>query len=192
MFKKLASLLAFFVVPISIVTAQDVVVDKVKFNTLRGDWVEIEIQLTCNGNSAPDARNSKFVENIKVKPFLAYPKGSSADEFVYFTSEVEILIMEARDQNNVYFYLPGPVMERDGLKFPKYFYVEIEINDTVQPPSNNAYNGVELTSIPNMKSMTEAGAALNEDVLLPVYYTPAEQLKGVRDLPIFRRSDPKR
>ena len=48
----------------------------------------------------------------------AYPKGDSADEFVYFTSEVEVLIMEQRDQNNVYFYLPGAVMERDGLKYP--------------------------------------------------------------------------
>ena len=93
---------------------------------LEGLLVELEIELACNGNSAPDARSSKFPENIKVKPYLAYAKGDSADEFVYFTSEVEVLIMEERDKNNVYFYLPGAVMERDGLKYPKYYYIELK------------------------------------------------------------------
>ena len=64
------------------------------------------------------------------------------------------------------------------------------MNGTVLPPTKDAYKGIELTSIPNMKSMTESGAAVNEDVLLPIYYTPAEQRKGARDLPVFRRSDP--
>lgn len=170
--------------------AQDVTVDKVKFNSLRDYWVEIEIQLTCNGNSAPDARSSKFLENVKVKPYLAYPKGESTEEFVYFTSEVEVLIMEQRDKNNVYFYLPGAVMERDGLKYPKFYYIELEVNGQIVPPTNDAFKGIDLTSIPNMKSMTESGAAVNEDVLLPVYYAPAEQRKGARELPLFRRTDP--
>ena len=178
MLHKITSIAALFVVLFSVASAQDVTVDKVKFNTLSKYWVEVEIQLSCNGNSAPDARSSKFLENIKVKPYLAYPKGDSADEFVYFTSEVEILIMEQRDKNNVYFYLPGAVMKRDGLKYPKYYYVELEVNGNVVPPTNSAYKGVELTSIPNMKSMTESGAAVNEDVLLPVYYTPAERKKS--------------
>lgn len=192
MFHKSTSLFALFVLLLTAASAQDVTVDKVKFNSLRDYWVEIEIQLTCNGNSAPDARSSKFLENIKIKPYLAYPKGDSADEFVYFTSEVEVLVMEQRDKNNVYFYLPGAVMKRDGLKYPKFYYIELEVNGTVVPPTNNAYKGIDLTSIPNMKSMTEAGAEMNEDVLLPVYYTPAEQLRSVRDLPVFRRSDPQR
>ncbi|MGB0415332.1 MAG: hypothetical protein ACPGKS_00635 [Coraliomargarita sp.] len=189
---KITSIVALFTLLVSAASGQDVTVDKVKFNALRDYWVEIEIQLTCNGNSAPDARDSKFLENIVVKPYLAYGKGDSADEFVYFTSEVEILVMEQRDKNNVYFYLPGAVMKRDGLKYPKYYYIELEVNGEIVPPTNNAFKGVDLTSIPNMKSMTESGAAINEDVLLPVYYTPAEQLRGVRDLPVFRRSDPQR
>lgn len=189
MLKKVTSFFALLGFLVVAANAQDVTVDKVKFNSLRDYWVEIEIQLTCNGNSAPDARSDKFLENIKVKPYLAYPKGESADEFVYFTSEVEILVMEQRDKNNVYFYLPGAVMKRDRLKYPKYFYVELEINGEIVPPSKSAFKGIDLTSIPNMKSMTESGADLNKDVLLPHYYTPFEQMKGVRDLPVFRRTD---
>ena len=170
---------------------QDVVIDRVNFNSLPRDWVEVELQITCQGNSSPEAIDEDFLENIKIRPYLAYPKGSSSDEFVYFTAEVEILIMEKSDSNNVYFYLPGLLMERDNLKFPKYYYIEIEVNGEPLPPENEAYDGIAVTSIPNFKSKVEAGAEATKNALMPVYLAPPAYQSRARKLPIFVRREPK-
>ncbi|MGB0344728.1 MAG: hypothetical protein ACPGGJ_04960 [Coraliomargarita sp.] len=170
---------------------QDVVLDRVNFNSLPRDWVEIELQITCQGNSSPEAIDEDFLENIKIRPYLAYPKGSSSDEFVYFTAEVEILIMEKSDSNNVYFYLPGLLMERDNLKFPKYYYIEIEVNGEPLPPENEAYDGIAVTSIPNFKSKVEAGAEVTKNALIPGYLAPPAYQGRARKLPIFVRREPK-
>ncbi|MGB0413410.1 MAG: hypothetical protein ACPGJU_03100 [Coraliomargarita sp.] len=192
MIKRIASLFVALSVAIGTLAAQDVVVDQVKFNKTRDDWIQIEMRLTCNGNSAPDARNPKFLENIKVKPYIAYPKGDSADEFVYFTSEVEIIAMEQRDKKNVYFYVPGPIAKRDNLKYPKYVYIELSVNGMELPPQKGGIIGVSnLASLEQMKSMTLSGAEANKDMLLPVYYTQPQYLGSVRDLPVFLRRDPK-
>ena len=82
-------------------------VDRVDFNSLRDDWVQMEIELSCLGNPSPEARNSRFVENITVKAYLGYVRDASSRQFDYYTAEVEIVIMEQGDDNNVYFYLPG-------------------------------------------------------------------------------------
>ncbi|MGC6455523.1 MAG: hypothetical protein ACON39_00845 [Coraliomargaritaceae bacterium] len=169
---------------------QDVVLDRVSFNSLPRDWVEIEIQITCQGNSSPEARNKDFLENIKIRPYLAYPKGSSPDEFVYFTAEVEILIMEKSDSNNVYFYLPGLLMERDNLKFPEYYYIEIEVNGEPLTPENEAFDGISSTSIPNFKTKVESGSEPTKHALMPVYLAPNEYQNRARKLPIFVRRDP--
>ncbi|ADE54960.1 hypothetical protein [Coraliomargarita akajimensis] len=191
MLRKLAVLLALFFAASAVATAQDVVVDKVDFKSLRDSWVQVEIQLSCVGNSAADARDPKYLENIKVKPYLAYPKGESTSDFVYFTSEVEIMIMEARDKNRVYFYIPGLIIDRDRLKFPKYYYVELEVNGQPVEPSKKSFYGVADSSLPNLKSSAESGAAVNSGALIPYYHAPSEVLGGVRDLPIVVRRDGK-
>ncbi len=192
MIKCLVSLFGALAVTVGSLSAQDVVVDQVKFNKTRDDWIQIEMRVTCNGNSAPDARNPKFLENIKIKPYIAYPKGESADEFVYFTSEVEIIAMEQRDKNNVYFYVPGPIAKRDNLKYPKYYYIEVSVNGTELPPQKTAIGNIpNLASLEQMKSLTLSGAEANKDMLLPVYYAPVQYLGSVRDLPAFLRRDPK-
>lgn len=170
--------------------AQDVVLDRVNFNSLARDWVEIEIEITCQGNSSPDAVDEDFLENIVIRPYLAYPKGSS-DEFVYFTSEVKILIMEKSDSNSVYFYLPGLLMERDKLKFPKYYYVEIEVNGEPLPPDDKAFDGIAATSITNFKSKVEEGSEATKHALMPVYLAPLEFQGRARNLPTFVRREPK-
>ena len=186
----IVSLICFLLFGAARVFAQDVVLDRVNFNSLPRDWVEIEIQITCQGNSSPDAINEDFLENIKIRPYLAYPKGSSSDEFVYFSAEVEILIMEKSDSNNVYFYLPGLLMERDSLKFPKFYYIEIEVNGEALPPENEAYDGIGPTSISNFKSKVEAGSDSTKHALMPVYLAPQEYQNRARKMPIFVRRDP--
>lgn len=192
MIKRFVSLFSALAITVGSVAAQDVVIDQVKFNKTRDDWIQIEMRVTCNGNSAPDARNPKFLENIKIKPYIAYPRGDSADDFVYFTSEVEIIAMEQRDKNYVYFYVPGPIAKRDNLKYPKYYYMELSVNGAELPPQKSAIGNIpNAASLEQMKSLTISGSDANKDALLPVYYTPPAYLGSVRDLPVFLRRDPK-
>lgn len=195
MLKKLAFLLALFCSANAVVFAQktDVQVDKVNTKTLRDSWVMVEIQLSCSGNSSPDARDSKYLENVKVRPYLGYPKGESTSDYVYFTSEVEIMIMEAMDKNTLYFYIPGLIAERDKLKKPKFYYIELEVNGEVVTPSKYAFDGFNVSSLPNFKSMAESGAEANKDVLMPHYYAPISVVgnRGLPDLPILVRRDGK-
>jgi hypothetical protein len=175
-------------------TAQEAVsVDRVDFNSLRDDWLQVEIELSCDGNPSPEARDRRYVENIGVRVYLAWERDASAREFDYYMSEAEIVIMEQGDNNNVYFYLPGLIVERDQLSTdPDFYYVEITVNGEAQQPQDAAMS----SNIPNLEILqsfiqrAESDGAENEHLLMPIYLVNgASDLGRVDDLPTFLRRD---
>ena len=173
---------------------EDIRVDRVDFNSLRDDWIQMEIELSCEGNSAEEARDKDYVEKIKVKAYLGYTRDASARSFDYYTSEIEILIMEKGDDNNVYFYLPGLIVERDQLKTdPDFYYVEVSVNGGAQKPQKVAMS----SNIPNLDilnsfiSKADAEGADNEHVLMPIYLVSGSgvDLGRVSQLPAFLRRE---
>lgn len=192
MFKKLLPLIAFIVSTVSPLIAQEAVtVDRVKFNTVGDRWVQVEIELTCNGNPAPDAVNKDYVERIMVKPLLAYRTGSG--EYNFYTSQVEILIMEARDKNTVYFYMPGLIMERDEIRGdPEFHYVEISIAGQVQEPQKGPAMGniASEAMLKNMQSKAEAQSEANKNILIPSYFAPPQLRGDSRKEPVYLRREP--
>ena len=167
-------------------------VDRVDFNSLRDDWIQMEIELSCHGNDADDARDRNYVENIKVKAYLAYTRDASSREFDYYTSQAEIIIMKKGDDNNVYFYLPGLIVERDQLRTkPDFFYVEVFVNDEAQAPQQAAMSN----NIPNLDilnsfvSKADAEGSENEHLLMPIYLVSGVDLGRVSQLPAFLRRD---
>jgi len=189
----------YFVATLALVSAslilpaqEDIRVDRVDFNSLRDDWIQMEIELSCEGNSADEARDKDYVENIKVKAYLGYTRDASARSFDYYTSEIEILIMEKGDDNNVYFYLPGLIVERDQLKTdPDFYYVEVSVNGGAQKPQKVAMS----SNIPNLDilnsfiSKADAEGAGNEHVLMPIYLVSGVDLGRVSQLPAFLRRE---
>jgi nucleoside-specific outer membrane channel protein Tsx len=177
----------------SAMSQETISVDRVNFKSLKDNWVQMEVQLTCNGNPAPDARNRRFVENIKVKAYLGYAIDKSAGEFDFYTSEVEIIIMEQGDDNNVYFYLPGMIVDRDKLSStdPDYYFVEVYVNGELQPSESNARSSSisNETILSSMKAKAEAEGAENDFILMPIYYVPSDFLGRVDKLPTFLRRD---
>jgi hypothetical protein len=167
-------------------------VDRVDFNSLRDDWIQMEIELSCDGNPAPDARDERYVEKIKVKAYVAYERDGQARSFDYYTSEVEIIIMEKGDNNNVYFYLPGLIVERDSLSTdPDFYYVEVSVNGEPQKPQKSAMS----SNIPNLEilnsfiSKADSEGAVNDDILMPIYLVSGIDIGRVSDLPAFVRRD---
>jgi len=169
-------------------------VDRVKFNSLRDNWIQMEVELTCKWNPSPEARDPRFLENIKVKVYLAWERDAKARLFDYYTSEVEIIIMELNDKNNIYFYLPGLIVERDRLRTdPDFYYVEVSIDGQVQEPSSQSV--AMSRNIPNpdvLKAFTSnanSESLKNEHFLIPVYLLSGVDPGRVSDLPIFLRRD---
>ena len=144
--KYFVSILALTAASIMLPAQEDIRVDRVDFNSLRDDWIQVEIELSCDGNSAEEARDKDYVEKIKVKAYLGYTRDASTRSFDYYTSEIEIVIMEKGDDNNVYFYLPGLIVERDQLKIdPDFYYIEVSVNGAAQKPQKAAMS----SNIPN-------------------------------------------
>ena len=171
---------------------EDIRVERVDFNSLRDDWIQMEIELSCEGNSAEEARDKDYVEKIKVKAYLGYTLDASARSYDYYTSEIEILIMEKGGDNNAYFYLPGLIVERDQLKTdPDFYYVEVSVNGDAQKPQKAAMS----SNIPNLDildsfiSKAESEGANNEHVLMPIYLVSGIDLGRVSQLPAFLRRE---
>ena len=178
--------------------SEQITVKKVDFTLLRDKWTQVEVELKCGENKSPAARDTGFVENVKVKVYLAYElKGkapSGAPNFDYYTAEVEIIMMERGDDYNLYFYLPGMIYERDGFSKvdPGYHYVEISIDGEVLAPQEKAMSKLFFSnsaSLANFVSKADSEGADNDHILMPVYHTPVEYRGKVSDLPIFLRRD---
>lgn len=190
--KKTLFPLFIFIVSVFTVCAQEAVeVKKVDFNNTDDDWIQMEIELACGENRLPDARDRRFVEEIKVKAYLAY-KTKHSPTFDYYTSEVEIVMMEKGENYNVYFYLPGLIVERDQIQpqEPEFYYVEVSVKGAVQPPrSGSKAFSPNIENFEVLNKFTSQAANQNEHLLMPVYFVPSDYLGRVSDLPTFLRRD---
>lgn len=191
--KKILSPFYLLVIATSSLFAKEAIeVERVDFNSLNEDWVQMQIELSCNENPAPDARNPDFIEKIKVKVYLGYVRDMATGSFDYYTSEVEIVLMEKGDDNNVYFYLPGPIVERDDLKTdPDFYYVEVSIDGKPLPPQKDAISGsiANLEVLETFIAKANTGSVKNDHLLMPIYLVNAVNLGRVSNLPVFLRRD---
>ena len=190
MYKLLTPIVIFLAAMVSTFAEEAIKVDRVNFKSLRDNWVQMEVELSCQGNPSPEARSTRHVEDIKVKAYLGYKVD---DGFDFYYSEVEIIIMEQGDDNNVYFYLPGLIVERDKLSSidPDYYFVELTVGGEVQPSQRSARSSSIKNEaiLASMKSKADSEGAENEHILMPVYYAPAQYLGNIDKLPIFLRRD---
>ena len=193
MYNPALFLLALSAAMLSAKAQEAIMVERVDFNSLRDDKLQVEIKLSCEGNLDSEARDKDYVENIQLKVYLAYERDAQKRSFDYYTSKVEIIIMEKGDDKNVYFYLPGLIVERDQLKTePDYYYIEVTVDGQVQKPQNTAMS----SNIPNLDilnsfvSKADSEGGVNEHVLTPIYLMMGDpDLGRVSDLPAFLRRD---
>jgi hypothetical protein len=184
---------ALFAGSLSAKAQETIKVDRVDFNSLRDDKLQVEIELSCEENPDSEARDKDFVEKIRVKAYLAFERDTQERSFDYYTSEVEIILMEKGDDKNVYFYLPGLIVERDQLKTdPDFYYIQVSVDEEVQEPQSTAMS----SNIPNLDilnsfvSRADAEGGINEHLLTPIYLMTGDpELGRVSDLPAFLRRD---
>ena len=158
-------------------------VENIDFKSLRDDWVQMEIKVRANKNTAEDAKNERFVDNVKLTAYLAYKRDSRARSFDFYKAEVEIISIEQGKQKNVYFYMPGIIIDRDRLpRTPRYYFVALEVDGRNLPLSNKAYSQSTLDkdSLRSMKQKADAESEPNDFILMPHYKAPRRLLIDAR------------
>ncbi len=174
-------------------SAQEAIeVERVDFAKTSDRWIQMEVQLSCEGNPSADARDPRFVEKINVKVYLAFTRDASARLYDYYTSEVDIIIMEKGDDNNVYFYLPELIVERDQLQTtPDFYYVEVSVDGRTQEPQKAAMSSkiANIDILNSFISKANSEGSVNEHFLMPIYLVTGVDLGRVNRLPAFLRRD---
>lgn len=173
--------LSLFFTHLAISQDAPVKIEAIKFETLRDDWVQMEIQIRANKNTDLNAKNNRFVDNIKVMSYIAYKRDADAKTFDFYKSEVEIISIEQGKKQNVYFFMPGVIINRDRLpKKPPYYFVALEVDGKVLPLNSNAYSQATLNSdtLRSMKIKADAESGPNDYILKPYYNAPVDLIEA--------------
>ena len=171
-------------------------VSKVDFNTTKDDWIQMQVELHFGDNLLPDARSKDFFSKIGVTVYLAYEIDAANRQYDYYRSKVKIALAEAKEKYNVYFYLPGMIVERDRISKakPEYYYVALDIAGNELPPKQNSY--AISDSIKNLQilnsfiSKAKEMSASTKGLLMPSYYAPGAYKSRVQKQPLYLRLDP--
>jgi hypothetical protein len=143
-------------------------VQKVTFKKMPGAGsrmtrVEVVVQALANAKLLEDKTaivpNPEWVDKIKVTVTLAYltkqgkapkPRAASATaattgadslegKYVFYRAASTIMTLQRSKHGSVFFYLPGELIERDGLSAqPSDFLVELEVDGTPSPVTKAA------------------------------------------------------
>lgn len=181
---------------VAAVAQAPVKVSKVKFDTTKDDWIQMEVELDFRNNTLADARDKDFFDYIGVKVYLAYELDATQRLYDYYCSEVKIAMVEANEKYNVYFYLPGMIVKRDEIPQPRpaYHYVALDIAGNELAPSQGS--PAISHSIKNLQILNSFIAKANEmrastaGMLIPSYFVPSAYKSRVKKQPLYLRLDP--
>ena len=109
---------------------QVVSVDKVKFTSLKDDWLMSEVEISTGRNTLSQAFSDKFVENVGVRLYLGFINDNLNGGVDFYYSEVTALILERGDKNTVRFLSLEKLMEMNNYNKPEYYYAEIVVNQS--------------------------------------------------------------
>ena len=158
-------------------------VTDIDFNNLRDDWVHVAIEIRSNGNEAEDAKNERFVDNIKVMAYLGYERDPRAKRFDFYKAQAEIISIEQGKDKKVHFFMPGVVVDRDRLpKTPHYYFVALEVDGRMLPLSKEAFSQGTLNqeSLRSMKQKADVESGPNDFILMQYYNVPGNVLAEAR------------
>ena len=159
---------------------QVVNVDKVKFTSLKDDWLMSEVKISTGLNTLPGATSKRFVENVGVRLYLGFETSNLDKSIDYYYSEVTALILERGDKNTIRFYIPGKIMKMKRYSKPEYYYAEIFVNQTTLPPRSRAYSSSfkNADDLRNFVNKAKSRSFKNLGRLMPSFLSPFNTVGG--------------
>ena len=164
-------------------------VDRVKFTSLKDDWLMSEVEITTGRNTLSQAFSDKFVENVGVRLYLGFINDNLNGGVDFYYSEVTAVILERGDKNTVRFFIPGKVIDMYNYNKPEYYYAEITVNRVPLVPRSRAFSSrlKNEDSLKNFVKKAKNGSGKNSGRLMPSYLTPAN-IAGINlDAPAYLR-----
>ncbi len=162
--------------------------ERVRFERLAEDWLRTEIEIEANRNSA--ASNPRFVSDIRVGLILSLQKKDGS--FSFYRSEVEVVALEQNQSATVSFFLPGVILERDDVREPFAYLIELSVGGVAQPlTQRSASSNIQSNpqAMASLKSRAEAEGEQTDGILLPEYLAPIAY-RNPREAPVYRRRQP--
>lgn len=187
----------FFIIGVAQLAAKaPLEVSKVDFDTTKDDWIQMQVELDFGDNTLPDARDKDFFSNVGVKAYVAYEIDAAKRQYDYYSCEVKIALAEAKEKYNVYFYLPGMIVERDQISQakPAFYYVALDLAGNELAPKQGSY--AISDSIKNLQILNSFLAKAKEmsastkGLLMPSYFAPGAYKSRVQKQPLYLRLDP--
>lgn len=168
-----------------------VTIQNIHFNTLDKDWLQVEVQLRAGPNTVPGSRTKNYVDNVKLTITLSYEVPSAPGGFDFYQSTVEMPSLKRGERYQVYFYLPGVIVERDRLpREPHAYIVQLEVDGQALPlrKENLKQSFFKQASfVTQYVNRARLQAPINEGILLPQYYAPSALTIELRNTPAFIR-----
>ena len=166
-------------------------IGRVDFETVRNEWLKVEVSLEANRNERPDARDRRYVDRVLVRCILSYEREKRGG-FDFYTAQAEIVSLEQSDDKAVRFYLPGVLVERDRLRSDPFAYlIELEIAGEPQPLQENGVSANlrgNPAAVRSLRSRARTEGADNEGVLRPAYLAPASIQEKTAEPAYIRRT----
>lgn len=167
--------------------AQVVSVEKIRFSTMKNDWLLGEIEILTDRNPAPDAVSEQFVENVFVRLYLGFDNKELPGGMDYFYSSANIMILEKGDRNIVRFFMPDKVMKVHRYRQPQFYYAEVVVGGTPQRMNAKSFssNFRSRESLNNFMQKTRQGMSRNHGKLIPSYVAPFSVRGSDPNAPIY-------
>ena len=139
----------------------------------RNEWLRTRIQISASANPSQEVKNSRFIDDVKVKLYLSF--GDRKNGFSFYSSDVDIVTLEQGERYWVDFYIPGQIVKRDRLStIPFAYLVEFEVGAHPLPhdssfASSNMSN--EAARIAFSQKAMESKIT-NDGILIPSFLAP--------------------
>lgn len=171
-------------------------VSNVNFSRVSGAGVQMTVQFQPERNTLPNARNDRFLDDVRLRVFLSYQTDSDAgpEGFDFYRSEVRMVGVESNRRYAVHFFLPQYILDRDRLRDPFAWIVQFEVDGNLVPLNNDQFDQRAIrdrSAYDSFLSRANAEGAVNDGILVPHYLAPELTLSSARidtrSLPTFRR-----
>ena len=162
-------------------------VANVRFERVRPDWYQIEVEVDVK---AAPGNTSRYVNRVQASLNLGFKITAGGDRFEFYRANATAVTIE-QGRANFRFYLPPEVVDRDRLSgAADYWAVDLAVAGKAVPRSAKQVSSSlpNPTALESFLSKVSSEGATNDGILIPQFQSPFAWAQGGQGAPSFLRS----